>query len=565
VSRRSPLSRLQRTPLTTFIARVLVLTLLSWSLPFDAVLARDVARTPAGNPVAGTSGVPVGTLYVNASPSAACGGKSPCFTTIQGAIDAVGPGQRIEIQAGTYFEQLDVERKNATAVATEAQRIVIEADPASAPGSVVLRGRNARCEGGYAIEIARSKFVTVRGLTIVGAGVRGIGLRGGSLENRGIHLERNRIGRGGPQECNGGIDVGRGNPQTVIANNLIYGNGRNGIRFRDGRGGSYYVIGNTIARNAWSGVQIAHASAVELVDNLIVANGTAPGGSQARVGVRRLRTNPSPPSQVRLLGNLVCGNAGGELGGPLLDAADGFNSTPLGNEGPGVVARATCGDLAALFREAAGADDIADTVDDDFHLAPGSVAIDAGVDPRLLGYPASNAVLEADFDGAAARPRDGNGDRDARFDAGAHESAGVVQPTVTPSASPTPTSTPSPTPSTPPTVTPTPSATPTPRPSPTPSASPAASPSPTIAPNRFPTIVSTPLTRIVVSVPAVEPPQPSFEFLERVPSDVGSARGDVFTTLPTTDPALFGFTGSDVRRSTSTPRRAEHRWRAARS
>ena len=117
--------------------------------------------------------------------------------------------------------------------------------------------------------------MTIRGLSVVGGGVRGIGLRGGSLENTGIHLERNRIGRGGPRECNGGIDVGRGNPQTVIANNLIYGNGRNGIRFRDGRGGSYSVVGNTIAHNAWSGIQITHAAAVDLVNNVIVANGTA--------------------------------------------------------------------------------------------------------------------------------------------------------------------------------------------------------------------------------------------------------------------------------------------------
>jgi pectin methylesterase-like acyl-CoA thioesterase len=60
---------------------------------------------------------------VNASTAAACNGKAPCFATIQGAIDAVGAGQRIEIQAGTYDEQLDVLRKNAGAASTEADRI----------------------------------------------------------------------------------------------------------------------------------------------------------------------------------------------------------------------------------------------------------------------------------------------------------------------------------------------------------------------------------------------------------------------------------------------------------
>lgn len=111
---------------------------------------------------------------------------------------------------------------------------------------MILRGRRDRCEGGFAVDFSRSRYVTLRGLAISGAGVRGIGLRGGSRQNRAIHLERNRLSRGGPRECNGGIDVGRGYPDTVIAHNLIYGNGQNGIIFRDGRGGPYYVIGNTI-------------------------------------------------------------------------------------------------------------------------------------------------------------------------------------------------------------------------------------------------------------------------------------------------------------------------------
>jgi RHS repeat-associated protein len=480
------LVRLERSPLTQLIARVLVLTLLSWSLPFDAALPRRAAADATAAPAARVEAPAAApsTLYVNGNVAAACQGKAPCFTTIQGAIDAVGAGQRIEIQAGTYVERLEIERKNAGARASEADRIVIEADPAEPPGSVLLRGRASRCEGGYAIDVSRSKYVTIRGLTIVGAGGRGIGLRGGSLENRGIHIERNRLARGGPRECNGGIDVGRGNPQTVIANNLIYGNGRNGILFRDGRGGSYRVVGNTIARNAWSGIQITHAAAVDLVNNVIVGNGTDPGAAQTRVGVRRLKTNPSPASQVRLLGNVVCGNVGGELAGPLLDATDSANQTPTGTEGPGVAASASCASLTELFRDADGADGVVDTEDDDFHLLPGAVAIDAGVDPRLLGHAVANAVYEADFDGAGARPRDGDGDQAARFDAGAHESSGDAQPT--PTAPPTTTPSPDPVTPTPATPTPPPTATPGPTFTPVPTAEPTATPEPTAEPTPTP-------------------------------------------------------------------------------
>jgi len=486
--------RIKRHGAFVLVARVLVLTVLAAGMPAGYVPLAAARGAPADRAQAATA-----TLYVNVAPGSSCGGLSPCFTRIQAAIDAAGPGTRIEIQAGEYIEQLRIQRKNATAGASEADRIVIEADPAAPVGSVILRGREARCEGGYAIDFDRSRYVTVRGLSIVAAGVRGIGLRGGSRANRGIHLERNRLARGGPRECNGGIDVGRGNPETVIANNLIYGNGKSGIRFRDGRGGSYYVIGNTIVRNAWSGVQIAHAAVIELVDNLIAFNGLAPGAAEGRVGVRRRRSSPSAPQDVRLLGNVVCGNRGGELAGPILEATDGGNLTPTGGEGPGVAASASCGLSAALFVDVAGVDGLLDTEDDDFTLAAGSPAIDAGRDPRGRSYPVADEVVEADFNGPAARPHDGDGDERAEFDAGALESSAEVGPTSTPSASPTPTATPTPTPS--PTPTPT-NPTPTATDAPTPTATPTSAPTPTAGPTSVPTPTAGPTS---VPTPTVAP------------------------------------------------------------
>ena len=50
-------------------------------------------------------------LHVNRT-DPACGGQSPCFTTIQAAIDAVGAGNVIHIRAGTYPEQLAITGKN---------------------------------------------------------------------------------------------------------------------------------------------------------------------------------------------------------------------------------------------------------------------------------------------------------------------------------------------------------------------------------------------------------------------------------------------------------------------
>src|SRR5204862_179760 len=109
-----------------------------------------------------------------------------------------------------------------------ADRIVIQADPAAPPGSVVVTPGTARCTHA-ALRFRRSKFVTLRGLTITGAGGQAVSLLGGHNQNLAIHLERLRIVGNGSGSCDGGIAIGRGNPHTLITNTLIYGNGRNGL------------------------------------------------------------------------------------------------------------------------------------------------------------------------------------------------------------------------------------------------------------------------------------------------------------------------------------------------
>ena len=44
---------------------------------------------------------------------AACGGQSPCYGSIQAAVNAAQPGDTVQIQAGTYVEQVSVIAKNA--------------------------------------------------------------------------------------------------------------------------------------------------------------------------------------------------------------------------------------------------------------------------------------------------------------------------------------------------------------------------------------------------------------------------------------------------------------------
>jgi hypothetical protein len=152
--------------------------------------------------------------YVN-NVDGTCQGQAPCYTSIQTAVTVALAGETVRIQAGTYQKQVEIQGKNASST-TEADRLVIEADPAAPVGSVVLRGAVSQCTAGHAIRLQQSRYITIRGLTITGAGGQAISLLGGNNENVAIHLERNRLFGNGGAECSGGITINRGNPDTLI-------------------------------------------------------------------------------------------------------------------------------------------------------------------------------------------------------------------------------------------------------------------------------------------------------------------------------------------------------------
>ena len=364
-------------------------------------------------------------LHVSAT-DPTCQGRAPCYRTIQGAVTAAGAGDRVVVLAGVYAEQVSIVAKNGATGATEPDRLVIEADPGAPPDSVVLRGPGGPCTNGHAIRVQRSKFVTIRGLAITGFGGEAIALQGGNNGNLGIHVERNRIfgnAKGSGDSCTGGITIARGNPGTVIANNLIYANGRHGVATLDADGGPHYVVGNTIHANGWSGVHVTRSHETFLVNNAITGNGTASGSTGGRFGVAREPSTSPRPAGIHLLNNLLCGNRLGEISGPALDPTDTGNLTPTGTEGPGVSASPGCQMLSTVYAHLAGADGTANDLDDDFTPGDGSPLIDRGLDPRTLGLGLDD-VLEADARGERARPRNATGSVTPRFDIGAIE----VQP-----------------------------------------------------------------------------------------------------------------------------------------
>src|SRR5215470_17830303 len=362
------------------------------------------------------------TRYVNHT-DPTCGGQAPCYTTIQAAVNAVLHSDTIQLQAGTYHEQVLIAGKNSTST-SESDRIIIQADPAAPVGSVVLQGSVTQCTNGYAVQLQQSRFITLRGLTITGAGGQAVSMLGGNNQNQAIHLERLRIFGNGTSECNGGITINSGNPDTLVLNSLIYGNGRNGFTTLDASGGPHYVIGNTIHGNAWSGVNISRSHVTWLVNNAITGNGTDVGSTGGRFGVVRESSTSPDPVGIHLLNNLICGNRLGEINGPALDGTDSGNLTPTGSEGPGVTASSTCAATGNVYASIAGSDGVLDTADDDFTPVTASPLLDAGFDPRTLGLdPAFNPLLESDYLSPAVRPRVGLPGGTARFDIGAREPA----------------------------------------------------------------------------------------------------------------------------------------------
>ncbi len=360
-------------------------------------------------------------LYVSNHDNS-CNGQTPCYNSIQGAVNAAQARDTIQIQAGTYSEQLTIS-KNDFVGATEADRIIIEADPASSPDSVRVTGSaGPQCTDKFAIRLKQSKFITIRGLTITGTGAQAISLMGGNNANQGIHIEQNRIYGNGNSSCSGGITIARGNPDTLIVNNLIYGNGRNGITFIDADGGPHYIVNNTIYGNQWNGLDVARSHEVYIVNNIINQNGTLSGSTGGRFGIQRESSNSPSPQGIHLLNNLLCGNRLGEINGPILDTTDARNLTPQGIEGQSVSASSACQTPATVFANVNGSDGLANTADDDFRPESSSPVIDRGVDPRALGLNVLfNPILEADYLTYAVRPKPGVRGGSSGFDIGAFE------------------------------------------------------------------------------------------------------------------------------------------------
>jgi hypothetical protein len=338
-------------------------------------------------------------------------------TTIQAAInDLPNPGPcTITVRAGTYNENVSIASRNTLAT-SEAERIVIIADPTALPGSVIVDP-----PGNNAVTLSNSKFITIKGFNITGSTQEAVFMSGGGSTNQDVTVDSNNIHNNGSGSANGGVAIGEGNIRTVVVNNLISNNGRNGIVL--GAGGSTsaakpkYIVNNTIIQNGFNGITTPSQEDVYLINNLIVANGTASGTTGGRLGVNT--TNAANAATKFLVNNMFYNNTGGDIDVTgTLDGGggDSGNRTTTGAEGSGIIG-CTFADCASTH---ALSEIFVNPAVNDYHLKtlpPISPATDKGVDSFVDG---SERVPSLDFEGDT-RPSDGNNDTIAVTDIGYDE------------------------------------------------------------------------------------------------------------------------------------------------
>lgn len=421
-----------------------------------AVRARRIAVFVLGASACLPSFAPVLAAVLHVSPTEeACGETPHCYSRIGDAVKAARAGDTVAIAPGVYREKIDIASRNDSPGASEDDRIVIEA---ISPGTVIVEepgeggapkeavpakeddsGQAKDREARGLIRIDRSRYITIRGLTITGSRAAGIQLRGDG--NVGIRLERNRLyGNGSARFGEGGILVEPGHPGTVIINNLIYSNHGDGIRIagpangKKGKPGEgeedlHFIVQNTIHDNGWNGVSIEASRPLMLVNNAITSNGTAPASAGGRFGVLlggSLEYGAEGPS---LYNNMICGNRLGETRGEVFAGQHADNRTPLGTEATGVISTPECASADGVYESLMGTDGRTGTGDDDFSLLRAgtghlpSPAIDRGADPLALGLDLyfEPALYEADHAAPDARPVDYDNNRPLDYDVGARE------------------------------------------------------------------------------------------------------------------------------------------------
>ena len=423
------------------------------------------------------------TLVVDAdghASAASCGDPAPAYASIAAAMAAAAPGDSVQVCPGTYVGLIDFAGKAITVRSTDGAAATIIDGNSS--GSVVTfasgEGAGSVIDG-FTIRNGRATFATPSfgdggGIWIRDASpmVRNniirdnVSCEGGGLFVRSGSpvIERNTIASNvlSLTICSGGVGGGgiaivgsstaqvRGN--TITTNTVTSGSSGGGIMLNGAgtptiernviSGNRINFSGSGICAGEGGGIALVNQTDAAIVGNLIVGNTAVCGGGiywltpfgdrgplvvNNTIALNDARNGSAVfvegyDAAAEAVNNIIVAGVGDsaifcgdfyDYNNPTLRFNDVFSVS-------GAAYGGICGDLTGtngnisvdpLFVDAAGGD---------FHVAPGSAAIDAGDN-------AATAMPSVDLDGSA-RVRDGDGDGLARVDMGTYEAAALFVP-----------------------------------------------------------------------------------------------------------------------------------------
>lgn len=231
------------------------------------------------------------------APGGDCSGMSPCYSTIQAAVDAAAPGDIIKLAAGTYtapgLQVIYIDK----GITLEGGYTTINWNtPDPNANQTILDAENVAGRRVIYIDGPDGAMITLSGL-IVQQGYAANNHGGGIYILTGtVHLQNSELLNNHADNNGGGVYINDGS--VTIDSTLIRSNTANNIGAGiQVSGGALTVSNSTIQANAEGGIGV-HLSAVRLSNNLIQSNngrGVYAGGFGAHL---------------TLSDNIIQGNAG---------------------------------------------------------------------------------------------------------------------------------------------------------------------------------------------------------------------------------------------------------------